>query len=81
MRVETGTAAKKQNLPLIIDEKKGRAVAEIFGLKTIGLIGILYLFKQKKILSSDDIINIIIELSTVNFRVSKTQLNFLLNQV
>ncbi len=31
----------------IIDEKKRRAVAETFGLKTIGLIDILYLFKQK----------------------------------
>lgn len=71
--------AKKQNLPLIIDEKKGRAVAETFGLKTIGLIGILYLFKQKKILSSDDIISIVSELRTVEFRVSKALLNFLLD--
>ena len=70
--------AKKRNLPLIIDEKKGRAVAEAFGLKTIGLIGILYLFKQKKRLSSDDIINIVSELKAVEFRVSKALLHFLL---
>jgi len=71
--------AKKQNLPLIIDEKKGRALADKFGLKTIGLVGILYLFKQKKLLSSDDIINIVDELKTVEFRISQLLLNFLLN--
>jgi predicted nucleic acid-binding protein len=70
--------AKKQSLPLIIDEKKGRAVAEAFGLKTIGLIGILYLFKKKNKLSSDDIITIVDELRAVEFRVSESLLKFLL---
>ena len=70
--------AKKENLPLIIDEKKGRAVAEEVGLDTIGLIGILYLYKQKAILSASDIVTIVDELRSVDFRVSASLLAFLL---
>jgi predicted nucleic acid-binding protein len=35
--------AKAKNLPLIIDEKKGRKIATNMGIKIVGLLGILYL--------------------------------------
>jgi predicted nucleic acid-binding protein len=35
--------AKAKNLPLIIDEKKGRKIAANMGIKIVGLLGILYL--------------------------------------
>lgn len=35
--------AKEQNLPLIIDEKKGRKIARNLDLKIIGLLGVIYL--------------------------------------
>jgi predicted nucleic acid-binding protein len=44
--------AIRENLPLIIDEKKGRKIAHNFGLIVTGLAGILILATQKKVLSS-----------------------------
>lgn len=71
--------AKKENLPLIIDEKKGRSVATEFGLKIIGLIGILLIFKKKGQLSNDEITDIVNDLRKVEFRISDYLLEFLLN--
>ena len=59
--------AKTENLPLIIDEKKGRSVAAEFGLKTIGLIGILLIFKKSEQLSNDEITDIVNDLRKVEF--------------
>lgn len=70
--------AKKENLPLIIDEKKGRSVAAEFGLRTIGLIGILLVFKKSGQLSNDEITDIVNDLRKVEFRVSNSLLGFLL---
>jgi len=70
--------AKKENLPLIIDEKKGRSVATEFGLTTIGLIGILLVFKKSGQLSNDEITDIVNDLRKVEFRVSDSLLRFLL---
>ena len=70
--------AKKENLPLIIDEKKGRSVAIEFGLTTIGLIGILLVFKKNGQLSNDEITDIVNDLRKVEFRVSDSLLEFLL---
>ncbi len=39
--------AKSMNLGIIIDEKKGRKIAQNYGLKIIGLLGIIYLNIQK----------------------------------
>lgn len=70
--------AKKENLPLIIDEKKGRSVAAEFRLQTIGLIGILLVFKKSGQLSNDEITDIVNDLRKVEFRVSDSLLEFLL---
>ncbi len=37
------------------DEKKGKKIALSFGIDTIGLIGILLVYKKKKYLSNDEI--------------------------
>ena len=64
-------AAKTLKLPLIIDEKKGRAIAKELGVKIIGLIGIILKLIDKNIISKNQAINIIKELEENNFRISK----------
>ncbi len=75
---ESIVLAKEQNLPLIIDEKKGKKIALSFGIDTIGLIGILLVYKKKKYLSNDEIVTIVQELRKVDFRVSDVLLELLL---
>ena len=70
--------AKKENLPIIIDEKKGRSVATEFGLKVISLIGILLIFKKSGQLSNDEITDIVNDLRKVEFRISDSIFGFLL---
>ena len=75
---ESIVLAEEQNLPLIIDEKRGKKIALSFGLETIGLIGILLIYKKKAYLSESEIIIIVEELREVNFRVSDGLLALLL---
>jgi len=75
---ESIVLAEEQNLPLIIDEKKGKKIALSFGLEAIGLIGILLVYKKRGYLSADDIIEIVEELREVDFRVSDKLLGLLL---
>jgi predicted nucleic acid-binding protein len=76
---ESIVLAQEENLPLIIDEKKGKKIALSFGLDTIGLIGILLVYKKKKYLSNEEIITIVNELREVDFRVSSFLLDLLLD--
>ena len=46
--------AKELNLPLIIDEKKGRKIAQNSNIKIIGLLGIVYINIKKKFISEED---------------------------
>ena len=75
---ESIVLAEEKNLPLIIDEKKGKKIALSFGLDAIGLIGILLVYKKRAYLSNDEIIEIVQELREVNFRVSDRLLGLLL---
>lgn len=75
---ESIVLAEEQNLALIIDEKRGKNIALSFGLKAIGLIGILLVYKKKGYLSSHEIIEIVKELREVDFRVSDKLLSLLL---
>jgi len=75
---ESIVLAEEENLALIIDEKRGKNIALSFGLKAIGLIGILLIYKKKAYLSSDEIIEIVEELREVEFRVSDKLLGLLL---
>ena len=75
---ESIVLAEEQNLPLIIDEKKGKKIALSFGIDAIGLIGILLVYKKRAYLSNDEIVEIVEELREVNFRVSDSLLALLL---
>ena len=75
---ESIVLAKEQNLPLIIDEKTGKNIAISFGIKAIGLVGILLVYRKKDYLSNDDIMEIVKELRGVHFRVSDKLLALLL---
>jgi predicted nucleic acid-binding protein len=83
IRLDIGEAesiilAKEKNLPLIIDEKRGKSIAKTLAIQTIGLIGILRVYKVKEILSNDELIEIIDELRKVNFWMSDSLINFIL---
>ena len=43
------------NMPLLIDEKKGRNVAQNMGIEIIGLIGIIRFFHKKEKLSASSV--------------------------
>ncbi len=75
---ESIVLAEEQDLVLIIDEKRGKNIALSFGLKAIGLIGILLVYKKKNYLCSSEIIEIVDELREVDFRVSDKLLALLL---
>jgi len=75
---ESIVLAEEQDLVLIIDEKRGKNIALSFGIKAIGLIGILLVYKKKVYLSSSEIIEIVEELREVDFRVSDKLLKLLL---
>ncbi len=75
---ESIVLAEEQNLPLIIDEKRGKNIALSFGLEAIGLIGILFVYRKRGHLSSDEIIEIVKELREVSFWVSDKLLGLLL---
>lgn len=77
---ESIVLAEEQDLVLIIDEKRGKNIALSFGLKAIGLIGILLVYKKKNYLSSSEIIEIVDELREVDFRVSDKLLALLLEE-
>lgn len=77
---ESIVLAEEQSLPLIIDEKRGKKIALSFGVKAIGLVGILLVYKKKGYLANEEIIQIVQELKEVNFRVSDKLLTLLLEE-
>jgi len=62
--------AKKLELPLIIDERKGRNIAKELGIKIIGLIGIILKLMEKNIISKERAIEIIQQVEENDFRLS-----------
>lgn len=71
--------ALEKNLPLLIDEKKGRSVAQNMGIEIIGLIGVLrFLYCNDKI-SKKRTEEILEKLNNSSFRVSKKLIDIVLN--
>lgn len=75
LRLDKGEAesialAKKLQLPLIIDERKGRNIAKSLGINIIGLIGLILKLMEKNIISKKRAISIVDEVETNNFRLS-----------
>lgn len=66
--------AKEEGLMLIIDEKKGRKVAESYGVGVIGFLGILALNVKEQKLSRSDAINTINEAKQIGLYISESLL-------
>ena len=63
--------AVKKQLPLIIDETKGRKIAEGLGLVITGLAGLLILAVERNILNSKQAKNILNMAVQDSYRLSK----------
>ncbi len=59
-----------ENSLLIIDEKKGRRIAQELNLKIIGTLGIISLAKEKGLINS--IANLLTKLENADFRISQS---------
>jgi len=62
--------AKELQMILLIDEKKGRAIAKEMGLDIIGLLGILILNVKKEKISKNAAIEVLEDIKRLKFRVS-----------
>lgn len=67
---EAITLAKELSLPLLIDEKKGRKIAQTMHIEVIGLVGLIVALHRRQILSSEDALTIIDEAQKIGFRLS-----------
>ena len=67
---ESIALAKKQALPLIIDERKGRKIARDLGIAIIGFVGILLKLLEKKIITKARAIAIVKTVEENDFRLS-----------
>jgi len=72
---EAITLAKEHNYILVIDEKKGRNVAQNFNLKIIGFLGVLMLNYQKHFITKVEIESIIECAEKFGYRLSNTLKN------
>ncbi len=78
---EAITLAVEMKLPLIIDEKKGRKIAQNMDITVIGLLGILILSTKRKIVSSKEAVAIYVKAKKNNFRVSEQLESQFLEQI
>lgn len=75
VRLDKGEAesialAKKLELSLIIDERKGRNIAKSLGINIIGLVGLILKLMEKNIISKERAVTIVDEVEANNFRLS-----------
>jgi len=76
---ESIALAKKDKLPLIIDERKGRNIAKSLEINIIGLIGILLKLLEKEIIVKSKAIEIIQKVENNDFRLSDNLKNLIYN--
>lgn len=67
-----------RNLPLIIDEKKGRKFAQKQGVEIIGLVGILRFLYVEGRLNRKETLDIVDKLNSSDFRMSAKLLDLIL---
>ena len=61
--------SREMNLPLIIDEKKGRKVATNMGINIFGLIGLLIINYRNGYMSSRESVDVYYKAKKAGFRV------------
>ena len=69
--IEAISLALETDLSLIIDERSGRKFAKEKGVKIIGLLGILQVNLSREYISYTDLLYILDEFKSVDFRLSK----------
>lgn len=62
--------ADQLDLPLLIDDKAGRKMAQTMGLKITGLVGVLEALKRKEEISTSQMPKVLEELEAAEFRLS-----------
>lgn len=67
---EAITLAKELSLPLLIDEKKGRKIAQSMHIGIIGLVGVIAALYRRNIINSQEAITLIDEAQRIGFRIS-----------
>jgi hypothetical protein len=72
--------ADQLKLPLLIDEKAGRKMATLMGLKITGLVGILGALQKKGEISTEQLPEILQDLERAEFRLSADLKRRLLEQ-
>ena len=70
--------AIEKDLPLLIDEKKGRQVARNMGVEIVGLIGIIRFLYQREEISREKTKLLLEKLDASSFRVSKKLMDLVL---
>lgn len=66
------TLAKEQNLPLLIDEIKGRKISKMVGVKVFGLVGFLLLCVQSRMLKPQEAKELLESAKDFGFRVGES---------
>ena len=73
--------SKEKELPLIIDEKKGRKIAKNLSLDVLGLLGIIYLNIKKEDFSIKEAKDFLKRAKDNNYRVSEKLINDMFNSL
>jgi len=73
--------AKEKDLPLIIDEKKGRKIAKNLDIKIIGLLGILYLNIKKGFFNKAQAVNFLDEAIRNGYRISQKLISQMMDSI
>lgn len=76
---ESIALAKRDGLPLIIDERKGRKIAKSLEVNIIGLIGILLKLLEKQIINKHKATQIIEQIEANDFRLSESLKHLIYN--
>ncbi len=78
---ESIALAKEMNLPIIIDERKGRKIAKAMDLQVMGLLGVVYLNVKKGYLTKEEASDFIQDIIEHGYRISQKMVEELLEKL
>lgn len=70
-----------KQIPLIIDEKKGRKIALNLDVPILGLLGVLYLNMRKKYLTKNEVANFLNEAKKNGYRISEKLISQMFQEI